>query len=249
MAVDWMAPPNTVFYLNNKDWTWCSCRGLSEELWLSIFLLISDDCPLHSFTALYEVSAISKRAAAALRPRRAEHLRLALINLEVEKQYDEEMEEREQSRRDLEAFEDEWSIDSDGHWHSRFERKLREEFSPRPFVSLPVIPQAELQHRRLQLAVGLPTFPVLEDDPPVRPAPALLATPPARGYAISRFQASSPGFMSRTVQGMEGSPLSAASTIPADFGLALRLSSSFPAGSVDPSFLQQREWFNERFSR
>ena len=104
----------------------CHAAALSEELWLMIFLFISDDCPLHSYTALVEISAVLKRAAAALAPRRAEHLRLLTINLEADHQLDVEMAREHELAEEADAFFETWSTDSDGHWHDRFERRWAE---------------------------------------------------------------------------------------------------------------------------
>ena len=125
---------------------------VSEELWLYLFLFASNDCPAHSLSVLSELSAVSKRAASALRTRRAEHLRLLLVNLEVERQYDIVMRDREQDRMELQAFEDAWSIDSDGNWRDRFYDRYYDEGPPRPFIPLPSPSQGILLQHRLQLA-------------------------------------------------------------------------------------------------
>ena len=147
---------------------------VSEEIWLYVFLIASDDCPGHSLSVLSELSAVTKRAASALRTRRAEHLRLLLVNLEVERQYDIVMRDREQDRMDLEAFEDAWSVDSDGNWRDRFYDRYYDEGPPRPFIPLPAPSQGVLLQRRLQLAEGLPTFPTLYEGSSGRVAPPLL---------------------------------------------------------------------------
>ena len=233
---------------SNSGWLRCSSSELSEELWLCIFLHMSDDCPTHSYTALIEVSAISKRTASALRARRSEHHRLLMVNLEVEMQYNIVMLDKEQDRRDLEAFEDAWSIDSDGHWHDRFDRNYYSEGSPRPFMPIPAPSQSALLHRRLLLADGMPVFPALNERSPGWPAPPLLQqrssvpeTPPLR------LDGSVPD--ARTFQGRDGSPLSVASTIPAILDPTSSPLPSFQPGFVDHSFLQQRAWINEWYSR
>ena len=230
----------------NSVVTRCSALELSEELWLIVFLLVSNDCPDHSFSALIEVSAVAKRAASALRARRAEHLRLLLVNLDVERQYDIVM--KEQERRDLEAFEDAWSIDSDGHWHDRFDERYYDEGSPRPFVPIPAPSQGVLQQRRLQLADGLPVFPALTDGSFGRVAPPLLSQP-LTVPVLSPQRVPGSALQELTPQGRDGSPISVASTIPAVFDPTLLPHPSFQPGFVDHSFPQQRAWINEWYSR
>ena len=91
---------------------------LNAELWLSLFLYISADCPFHSFSALLDISCVSRTAAIALAGVRAEHLRLLLISLDVEMEMDIDHEMAQQAADD---FFDSWSVDSDGHWHDRFD--------------------------------------------------------------------------------------------------------------------------------
>ena len=83
---DGIGPEAHRVYTSTRPFGPPSCPAIptSEELWLMIFLFASDDCPLHSFTALVEISCVLKRAAAALSSRRAEHLRLLTINLEAD---------------------------------------------------------------------------------------------------------------------------------------------------------------------
>ena len=66
---------------------------LSEEIWLMIFFYTSEDFPLLSFSALLELSAVSRMPAKALSAVRAEYLRLLTVNLEVEKQIEMEIDE------------------------------------------------------------------------------------------------------------------------------------------------------------
>ena len=194
---------------------------LSDEIWLHLFLFVSNDCPSHSFSALSELSAVTKRSSSALRCRRAEHLRLLNIDLEVDKMIDIEMHNREQDRKELDAFEDAWSIDSDGHWRDRFYDRYYDEGSPRPFAALPSQPQDVLLQRRLELAVGLPIFPTLDVSSPVRhdrfgPLPPLFSRSPVpsapASMEVPRLSAQPFGF-----QGQVGSPNSVASTISCSF--------------------------------
>ena len=83
MDVDLVSPPAS----GGAAWLPPS-NSLSDELWLSLFMFTSNECPFHSFTAILEISAISRTAARALASRRAEHLRLLTINLEVEQEID-----------------------------------------------------------------------------------------------------------------------------------------------------------------
>ena len=168
-----------------------------------IFLFTSDDCPLHSFTALSEISAISKRAAGALAPRRAEHLRLLKTNLEADHQLDVEMARERELDAEADAFWDNWSIDSDGHWHDRFEQRYAAE---RPQYYFEIYDNVDLRVRRLEIAMPLGV--------PILPPSQLVLQPfhedgPA-SMEISRAHPISP-------QGRDASPMNVASTVPADF--------------------------------
>ena len=189
---------------------------LSDEIWLMIFLFVSDDCPSHSLTALIEISGIMKRSASALLPRRAEHLRLLLLNLEADHQLDVEMEIEDELNEQADAFFETWSIDSDGHWHDRRDRvedaltvqqRFRDVFSStmQPRVVIDMYDPVELRTRRLELAWPSMT-PVA---PPIPVVPELSVT--RRELSSTSFRAGP----STTPTERDASPMSMASTVPA----------------------------------
>ena len=103
---------------------------------------------------------------------------------------------------EADAFFETWSIDSDGHWHDRFERRQAEQERPQYFFE--IYDNIDLRVRRLELAMpqGLPVIPgprlVLQPMFEAGPSPP----------ALSRGQQISP-------QGRDVSPMSVASTVPA----------------------------------
>ena len=159
----------------------------------------------------------SSRAAAALSARRAEHFRLLVINLEADHQLDVEMAKEDELSADADAFFETWSIDSDGNWHDRFEERLRTERED-PQYFFEIYDSIELRTRRLEIAMpqGLPVLPA-----------SRLALQPVVGSALTPSnlrigQQVSP-------QGRDASPMSVASTVPADYDPTLPAFQPFPS--------------------
>ena len=199
---------------------------LSEEIWLMIFFYTSEDFPLLSFSALLELSAVSRMPAKALSAVRAEYLRLLTVSLEVEKQIEMEIDEDIRFREDADAFYETWSIDSDGNWHDREARRI-DEGHHRPFVEIPIYDNSELQLRRLRLA--LPSSPMFSR--PVFPASRPVARSPTEAENTDILMNRSPATAVRfpvSPQERDVSPMSVASTIPADFDPLLPASLPFP---------------------
>ena len=178
---------------------------LSDELWLHLFMMVSSDCPFDSFTALSEISAVSRTAAHALAPWRFEHMRLLRVNLEVE---EEEDLAHAEALQDAEDFWDLWSVDSDGHWHDRYDdRRWTYQVIPELAVEFTTTELVEFRIRRL--AMSFPTvFPFFTG-----------AQDRANGIpdvVMDDGPAQRPG-RNPTFEAGVGSPMSGASTITADF--------------------------------
>ena len=157
----------------------------------------------------------------------AEYLRLLTVNLEVEKQIEMEIDEDIRLREDADAFYETWSIDSDGNWHDRAARQI-DEGHHRPFVEIPIYDNSELQLRRLRLA--LPSSPMFSR--PIFPTSRPVARSPTEAENTDILMDRSPATAVRfpvSPQERDVSPMSVASTIPADFDPMLPASLPFPS--------------------
>ena len=212
-------PPKVEYCPTSRLYTALFRVDFSEELWLTIFFFVSEDCPAHTFMDLSEISAVSKRAAAALAARRSEHLRLALVDLQVEREYDIIMQDRDD---DIMAFHEAWFVDSDGHWHDRFDRHYYDSPPRRP--RRPSCHETSiLQARRLELAAVSPVFPAIaeSDLPPIVPRRSA-----GFGWLPMEVDAnnSNHGPPTESPNGRDASPMSVASTVPADYDPTLPVS-------------------------
>ena len=106
----------------------------SDEIWFLIFNFVSRLCPHHSFSALLSISRLSRTPAHAFAAERVEHLRLLKINLEVEREIDNDYEMLQDA---ADEFFDTWSIDSDGNWHDRRAEAL-DRFHRHDLIDMPL---------------------------------------------------------------------------------------------------------------
>ena len=183
-------------------------NALSDELWLSLFMFTSNDCPFHSFSAILEISAISRTAARALASRRAEHLRLLNVNLEVELEIDTDHVMAQQAADD---FFETWSIDSDCHWHDRYDdRRWTYQVPSTHVLEFPILDMMDLRVRRLELAIPNDWL----------QAPSLSSV---QVNGVPMIDASSPRpARNATFESGGSSPMSVASTVPADYDPTLQ---------------------------
>ena len=149
--------------------------------------------------------------------RRWEHHRLLMVNLEVDHQLDVEM-WADQLSEEADAFGDTWSIDSDGHWHDRFDRRYASDQHPRFYFE--IYDPVDLRIRRLQIAMPFST-PFVPPQRSVVQLQPFNADEPTPMEGVVRTRSISP-------QGRDASPMSVASTVPADFDPTLANFRPFP---------------------
>ena len=209
-------------------------NGFSDEIWSLIFNFISDFCPHHSFSSLSDISCLSRIPAHALSSEQVEHARLLQINLEVEREIDNNYEMLQDA---ADEFFDTWSIDSGGNWHDRRD-DTRDMYHAMPSMTFNIPIHDGPDNRVRQIRIGIPSGwlanPILSDvvveGQPLlddggssvlatlmrntvfpMPVPSPEATVNETPHSPSRHPARIPSFEA------PASPMSVASTVAADY--------------------------------